>query len=132
MFEDFGSDASVTINPCAELTAEVIEEAAVAALANFGTPQKLYPHLMLGTAQIRAFMSSFSYHPNPEFIGLEWSSLARLTKRERRFAHLHFFLYKFKIIKKLSEEDNKDITEIAIKRLRRAKWAQYQQKKSEV
>lgn len=93
------------------LTFADIENAAAKALTNFGMPGFIMTP------------AAFGWHANPQYTGLPWADTSRMTKREHAFAKLHVFLYKSKVIKNLSEEEHETIRNIAIKRLKRAKWS---------
>lgn len=62
--------------------------------------------------------------PNPEFAGTPWEDTSRMTKREVAVAKLHTFLAKLDVLK-LDEVEFEKLRLKSIKRLRRAKWAQY-------
>ena len=99
------------------MTEESLEEAALKALQNFGRPTVLMP----------MNMSHMGWSPNPEFAGTSWEDQYRMSKRERKFAQLHVFIYKLGILP--GGQINNDIHELACKRLKRAKWARYQKSK---
>ena len=72
-------------------------------------------------------MSGVIFEVNPEYRGTPWVSMARMTKREHAVAGLHTTLFKLGVFKKLSEDNMEEIKQITIKRLKKAKWARYQQ-----
>jgi hypothetical protein len=104
------------------LTLEMLEEAAEKALANFGRPDPV------------VFMPPSFFLPNweqhPEYHGTPWAQKDRLTKREHAVAKLHTTLKKLGVLKKVSEEEFQDIRNKTVKRLKRAKWAQAQMRKT--
>ncbi len=104
------------------LTEEMLEQAAQASLNNFGRPSN--PIIFMPPA----FFSG-GWETHPEYRGTPWSTRDRLSKREHKVAAVHTLLKKLKVLKNLSDEDLINIKDLAVKRLKRAKWAQYQQKK---
>lgn len=110
------------------LTLDMLEKAALAATKNFGKPQQLIFPMGAGTTIFRGALLHWDIHP--EFAGTGWAAKSRLSKRERAFAHLQVFLIKFGLQKHLQDDNlRKADFEYAEKRLKRAKWAKYQQSK---
>ena len=103
------------------LTPDVISNAAQAALSNFGAPTQIFMPTQF------FMMSGIFVEVNPEYRGTPWASIARMTKREHAIAGLHTTLFKLGVFKKLSEDNIEGIKQITIKRLKKAKWARYQQ-----
>lgn len=103
------------------LTPDTIANAAQAALSNFGAPTQIFmpPQFFM--------MSGFIFEINPEYHGTPWASVNRMTEREHAVAGLHTTLFKLGVFKKLSEDNIEGIKQITIKRLKKAKWARYQQ-----
>lgn len=105
------------------LTVDMIENAAIAAASNFGQPNHIFLPINV--------LSSMGWSNHPEYEGTEWEHYARITKREHAFAKLQCFLLKFGLQKHLDEPDDRRAdAQLATKRLKRAKWARYQQKKA--
>jgi len=103
----------------------LIEAAAQSAASNFGKPS----HIMMSPQNMGAFMGTFSNITfNPEFEGTGWDNKWRLTKRERKFAQVHVFLKKLRVLPN-DDAFNTEIKDLAVKRLKRARWARYQQAK---
>jgi len=102
-----------------------IENAAIKALSNFGSSNKILisPHAL---TPLKAF---FGYEEHPEYSGTPWAQYGKLTKRERAVAGLHTFLSDLGVLKKIEQEEFHSIANKATRRLKRAKWAQYNRKK---
>lgn len=98
------------------LSQDMLEAAAAKASSGAGKSSVIY----MGSPFI---ISNMGWSQHPEYNGTPWAYRDRLTKREHAFAKLHTFLYKFKVLKNLSEDDHEQIKNISIKRLKRAKWA---------
>jgi GH18 family chitinase len=100
-----------------------IEAMAQQATASFGQANQIFmaPHVM------KSIMGIGGWSHSPEFAGTSWEDQYRMTKRERKFAQLHVFIYKLGVLP--GGQINNDIHEIAVKRLKRAKWARYQKPK---
>lgn len=121
--------ASTGIDDIADGTAfaAILEAAAQSAANSFGRPN----HIMMSPQNFGAFASAFGgghgviWHP--EYTGTGWENKWRLTKRERKMAQLHVFLKKLRVLP--DETVNAEIKETAVKRLKRARWARYQQAK---
>ncbi len=111
------------------LTLDMLEKAAQSAINNFGKPQQLIYPMGMGKTIFNSGLLHWDIHP--EFAGTGWAAKSRLSKRERAFAHLQVFLIKFGLQKHLQNEDERKVDcERVQKRLKRAKWAKYQQSKS--
>jgi hypothetical protein len=68
-----------------------------------------------------------------EFGLLPWAQADHnITKREYRVARLHVFLLNLKVLRNMTEENHIEFRNTAIKRLKRARWARYQQSKKKV
>lgn len=106
------------------LTPDILEAAIQASLNNFC---KLPPNPII-FMPLPAFFSS-GWEVNPQYSGTPWSTRDRLSKREHKVAAVHTLLKKLKVLKSLSDEELIDIKDLAVKRLKRAKWARYNQKK---
>ncbi len=115
--------ASTDINDitAGTLTQSILEAAAISAQANFGAANTIF----LSPQMMSAFGGTWVCHP--EFSPTPWSSKDRLSKREIRVATLQTFLDKLHVIK--GEELHQEIYDVAVKRLKRAKWARYQKPK---
>ena len=100
------------------LTADMIEAASLKVLANFGAPTTFY----WGGAGYRLIV-------NPQYETLPWAYVSRLSKREHAVAKLHTFLFKLDTIKNIDKDHMEEIKSKTIKRLKKARWARYQQKK---
>jgi hypothetical protein len=98
------------------LSEKDLEDMVSQSLANFGKPTILTP----------MNMSHMGWYPNPEYSGTSWEDQYRMSKREHAFARLHVFLWKLKV---LPNEGNRELHQLAVKRLKRAKWARYQKPK---
>jgi hypothetical protein len=85
-------------------------------------------HGMIETHRLVAEMHKLWNGYKPEFANSPWEDHLGLTKREYRFAKLHHVLFKLKVLKNLSDDENKAIRDLAIKRLKRVKWARYKRK----
>lgn len=121
-FKGYGSDESVTID--AEdgvLTEKVLEDALSRAVANSGLTQR-NPIIMSPQ-----WAASMGWHAHPQFAGTSWEDQYGMTKRERKFAQLHVFIFKLGVLP--PGQINNDIHDVAVKRLKRAKWARYQKPK---
>lgn len=103
------------------LSIDQIQKAAQAALSNFGTAPQFFmsPQFFM--------MSGTVFEMNPQYHGTPWASTSRMTKREHAVAGLHTTLFKLGVFKKLSEDNLEEIKAKTIKRLKRVKWARYQQ-----
>jgi hypothetical protein len=106
------------------LSLDQLEKAAQVAMSNFGMPTQIMvpPKFFM--------MSGIVFEVNPEYRGTPWASTARMTKREHAVAGLHTTLKKLGVFKKLSEDNLEEIKNKSIRRLKRARWARYQQKKA--
>ncbi len=102
------------------LTIEDIEAAAQAALNNFGKNPIIF---------MPPQFFSMPWESHPEYSGTPYSTMGKLTKREQKVAALTTFLKKLKVLKNVSDEELVDIKNTTVKRLKRAKWAQYNRKK---
>ena len=126
-----GDDADISdlfgVNIADPLSADDIEKAAATAIASFGSPTQIY----LPQNMIKPFfmMSGIKYSAHPQYEGTPWAERDRLTKREHAVAKLHVFLYKLKALRNTDEAAFEDIKNLTVKRLKRARWAQYTQKK---
>jgi hypothetical protein len=118
-FASYGSNESVSLEG-GVLTEEMLEDAVAKSLANFGRPS--FNPIIMSSMN----MKGMGWSHNPEFTGTSWEDHYRISKRERKFAQLHVFLWKLKV---LPNEGNNEIHETAVKRLKRAKWARYQKPK---
>lgn len=98
-----------------ELTIEMIEDAAIKSMANFGRN----PIIMIPPGMI----TTMDWHTFPQYAGTPWSQTPGLTKREKAVAGLHTTLAKLDVV----EIDHKMFIKTK-KRLKRAKWAQYNRK----
>lgn len=99
----------------------MIQNAAAKAAASFGAPTQIFmpPQFFM--------MSGLVFEINPQYHGTPWASTSRMTKREHAVAGLHTTLSKLGVFKKLSEDNLEDIKATTIKRLKKVKWARYQQ-----
>ena len=106
------------------LTLKDIEDAAEAALKNFGKPDNIFfpPGLL---KNIRGLSGSGSWYSpqHPEYTGTPWAHRDRLTKRERAVAKVHTFLKKLGALKHIKEEEFETIKDLSVRRLKRADWA---------
>ena len=108
------------------LSLQDLEDAVAKASAAFGQPNQIFMPL-----QSFFMMNGTTYYPNPQYVGTEWAHINRPTKREHAFAKLQTFLVKMGLQKHLQDEDERRADyRVAEKRLKRAKWARYQQKKA--
>lgn len=103
------------------LDPQAIQNAAAKAAASFGTPSQIFlpPQFFM--------MSGLVFDVNPQYRGTPWAYTSRMTKREHAVAGLHTTLFKLGVFKKLSEDNLEEIKVSTIKRLKRVKWARYQQ-----
>lgn len=103
------------------LTEECLENLVMQTQASFGAPNQIFmpPQFFM--------MSGFIFEVNPQYHGTPWATTTRMTKREHAVAGLHTTLFKLGLFKKLSEDNMEEIKQITIKRLKKAKWARYQQ-----
>lgn len=104
-------------------TQDMLEAAAQASVNNF---RMLRNPIIFMPPQ---YFTSAMFEVNPQYSGTPWAIRDRLTKREHQVAAVHTFLKKLKVLKNLSDEDMYAIKKLSIKRLKRAKWAQYGGKK---
>lgn len=108
------------------LSVDDLNKATAAAMANFGSPTQIFL-----PPQAFFMMSALKWQAHPEYDGTPWADKDRLTKREHAVAKLHIFLYKLKTLRNTDETAFQEIYKQSIKRLKRAKWAQYGQPKVE-
>ena len=124
--EDLFFGPSVTVNSQpGVLTVDMLEKAAQAAAANFGTPTQMYfpPNLLRPLMSMSGWTTS-TWSPNPQYAGTPWADRDRLTKREHAVAKLHTALKKLGALKGVDEQAFEEIKNKSVKRLKRAKWAQ--------
>ncbi len=105
-------------------TLDQLENAAAQAAANFGRPTMIFGNVTV----LQSFFNG-SYLSNPQFEGTEWAHMYKLTKRQEAFAKLQVFLVKIGLQRHLEDEEARRADcDLAVKRLKRAKWARYQKK----
>lgn len=119
----YGDPVTIDLNG-GTLTEDDLEKAVQASLSNFGRAPT-NPIIFMPPG----FFTSSSFETHPEYSGTPWSTRDRLTKREHKVAAVHTLLKKLKVLKSLSDEDLIGIKDLAVKRLKRAKWAQNAGKK---
>ena len=120
------SGLSVNVNGSV-LIPQDIQNAIAKSMANFGASNPIiFSPQMMGMSMGTTFTMTL----HPEYLGTPWAEVSRMTKREHAVAKLHTFLSKLKVTKKFQDEDWEEVKNKSIKRLKRAKWAKYQQKRA--
>lgn len=102
------------------ITEDDLEQMVAQAAASFGQANTL----LMGHQQMIQMMNALNIHRYSEFKGTPWSNKDRLTKREYKVAQIHTFLTKIKVLK-FNDDEWEEIRFKTVKRLKRAKWAQY-------
>lgn len=112
-----------TIVSGSPLTEDDLEKMVASVTASFGKANQIF-------MAPNVFMSmGGGWEQYPEYSGTPWANTSKMTKREKAVAGLHTTLNKIEALKKLSSQDWENIRYASIRRLKRAKWARYQQKK---
>ena len=97
-------------------------------LTAFGPVTQIFSNLGAFNG-ITILPNNFHVTVNSEYLGTPWAYTCRLTKREIVVAKLHTTLKKLNLLESLTSEQFDDFRWLCIKRLKKAKWAKYQQKK---
>lgn len=88
--------------------------------ASFGLPNHMYM-----SPQAINIMQGFMVKVNPQYEPTGWAEISRLSVREHKVAMLHTILTKLKVIK-FDQTEWDIIINNSCKRLRKAKWARYE------
>ena len=107
------------------LSLEDLEDMVKKASGNFGMPSSLF----MPQSSLSSFFN-INFDTHPQFAGTPWAfAKTRLSKRELVVAGLHTTLSKLGALKGIEDNEFVEIRNLSIKRLKRAKWAQYSQPK---